>query len=72
MFLFFFLVLNLSKNELFRISDLEVMANLNALILNNNRIRKMDGLATLKELNTLGILIIIICLLLLFIIYVLF
>lgn len=48
------LVLNVSKNELFRISDLDELVNLNALILNNNRIRKMEGLATLKELNTLG------------------
>lgn len=30
------------------------MKNLNALVLNDNNIVKMEGLATLTELNTLG------------------
>lgn len=52
----FFLVLNLSGNQLTTIDkSISNLSNLKALILNNNEIIKVgDDLASLSQLNTLG------------------
>lgn len=52
----FFLVLNLSGNQLTTIDkSISNLSSLKALILNNNEIVKVgDDLASLSQLNTLG------------------
>jgi Leucine-rich repeat (LRR) protein len=48
-------VLNASKNSLTHIEGIARLSKLKALILNDNKLKRIPHLAKLSELNTLGI-----------------
>ena len=48
------LVLNAGYNEIKQIEGLDGMTQLKALMINNNKILRIEGLGMLRELNTLG------------------